>query len=68
VKNIAIILAGGKGERFKNSVPKQFSKLAGRKVIEYTLDVFENNSIIDEILIVINPLLEDEMGESVKKL
>ena len=67
MKNIAIILAGGKGERFKNSVPKQFSKLAGRKVIEYTLDVFENNSIIDEILIVINPLLEDEMWEIVKK-
>ena len=33
-------------------LPKQFLKVAGKKVIEHTIDVFENNKQIDEIAIV----------------
>lgn len=55
MKNIAIILAGGKGERFGSSLPKQFIKLAGQRVIEHTIDIFESNELIDEIYIVSNP-------------
>jgi len=55
MKNVAIILAGGKGERFGSSLPKQFIKLAGQRVIEHTLDIFEKNDLIDEIYIVSNP-------------
>ncbi|MBQ7632285.1 MAG: bifunctional cytidylyltransferase/SDR family oxidoreductase [Paludibacteraceae bacterium] len=52
-KNIAIILAGGSGVRFgREDAPKQFLKVAGKKVIEHTIDVFENNAHIDEIAIV----------------
>lgn len=50
--NIAIILAGGSGTRMGNDVPKQFLKVAGKQVIEHTIDVFENCSLIDEICIV----------------
>ena len=53
--NIAVILAGGKGERLGESVPKQFIKIAGKKIIEHTIDVFEKNKNIDEICVVINP-------------
>jgi len=35
-----IILAGGQGERFGDTLPKQFQKVNGRMVIEYTLDRF----------------------------
>lgn len=52
-KNIAVILAGGSGSRFgREDTPKQFLKVAGKKVIEHTVDVFENNTSIDEIAIV----------------
>lgn len=52
-KNIAIILAGGSGSRFgRDNTPKQFLKVAGKKVIEHTIDVFENNDRIDEIAVV----------------
>jgi len=51
-KVIAVILAGGKGERFENSIPKQFIKLAGRSVIEYTIEAFNKHHLIDEIIIV----------------
>jgi len=52
MKNIAIILAGGSGSRIGGDIPKQFQKVAGKKIIEHTIDVFENNEQIDEIAIV----------------
>jgi len=54
MKNIAIILAGWKWERFWNKLPKQFVKLAWKPVIQYTIEKFNNHSLIDEILVVIN--------------
>lgn len=59
--NIAVILAGGVGSRLGYSIPKQFFKVAGKTIIEHTIDVFDNNSLIDEIAIVIHPLYIDEM-------
>lgn len=50
--NIAVILAGGSGSRLGGGLPKQFLKVAGKKIIEHTIDVFENNASIDEIAIV----------------
>lgn len=55
MRNIAIILAGGQGSRFGSSLPKQLVKLAGKTIIEHTLDVFQNSDCIDEIAIVSNP-------------
>lgn len=54
MKNIAVILAGGSGSRMGmgNDIPKQFMKVAGKKVIEHTIDVFETCPLIDEICIV----------------
>lgn len=54
-KNIAVILAGGSGARFGCDLPKQFLKVAGKKVIEHTIDVFEHNALIDEIAVVTRP-------------
>ena len=52
-KNIAIILASGSSERLSNlKTVKQFTKIAGKMVIEHTLDVFEKNKTINEIIIV----------------
>lgn len=56
-RNIAVILAGGVGSRLGMSTPKQFFKVAGKMVVEHTVDVFERNSRIDEIAIVSNPML-----------
>lgn len=50
--NIAVILAGGSGSRLGGSTPKQFLKVAGKSVIEHTIDVFERCTYIDEICIV----------------
>lgn len=50
--NIAVILSAGSGSRFGSDVPKQFINLAGKNIIEYTIEAFEINKNIDEICIV----------------
>lgn len=65
--NIAVILAGGVGSRLDSSHPKQFFKVAGKTVIEHTIEVFERNSLIDEIAVVINPAYLTTIEEIVLK-
>jgi 2-C-methyl-D-erythritol 4-phosphate cytidylyltransferase len=62
-KNIAVILAGGSGERFGSDIPKQFINLAGKEIIVYTLEVFEKHSKIDEICVVINSSYTDKINK-----
>lgn len=57
-KHVAIILAGGRGNRMHMDVPKQYIELNGKMLICYTLDCFEK-SFIDEIVIVTGPGEED---------
>ena len=59
--NIAIILAGGIGSRLGLSTPKQFFKVAGKMVVEHTIDAFERNPHISEIAIVSNPFYVADM-------
>jgi len=64
-KNIAVILAGGVGSRSGLGSPKQFFKVAGKTVIEHTVNVFDNHRLIDEIAIVTHPLYNREIEEMV---
>ena len=50
-KNVAIVLAGGRGKRMNMDIPKQYLELNGRPLICYTLDCFEK-SFVDEIVVV----------------
>jgi 2-C-methyl-D-erythritol 4-phosphate cytidylyltransferase len=52
MKNIAIILAGGKGSRMKSSMPKQYMKLNGKTVLYYSIEAFQQCELIDEIILV----------------
>ncbi|MGN1124648.1 MAG: 2-C-methyl-D-erythritol 4-phosphate cytidylyltransferase [Candidatus Gastranaerophilaceae bacterium] len=59
MKNIAIILASGTGERFGEKIPKQFFKFKGKTLLEHSIDAFEQNNNIDEIFVVTNPKFRD---------
>lgn len=50
--NIAVILAGGSGSRVGGDKPKQFLRVAGKMIIEHTIEAFHSNPRIDEIAIV----------------
>ena len=50
--NIAVIFAGGVGSRMHSrEIPKQFLKLHDKPIIIHTLEIFENSSLIDAIVI-----------------
>ena len=63
MKNVAVILAGGVGNRFGEVLPKQFLKVAGKTIIEHSIDAFEQNNSVDEICVVVHPLYIDKMEE-----
>lgn len=51
--NIALIFAGGTGQRMNTaSKPKQFLELHGKPIIIYTLENFQNHPQIDGIVVV----------------
>src|SRR5574344_953507 len=67
--NIAIIFAGGTGQRLNNGVdatPKQFLKINGKPIIIHTLELFEKHDDIDKIYIAIHPDYYEYMQELVK--
>jgi 2-C-methyl-D-erythritol 4-phosphate cytidylyltransferase len=62
MRNIAIILAGGLGNRVGGDKPKQLLPLAdGRTILEHSVDAFEQALSIDEIAIVMHPDYSDEV-------
>ena len=61
MKNIAIILAGGSGSRFGADMPKQFLTVAGKMIIEHTIEAFERHPLIDEIALVSRADFVEEM-------
>ena len=65
MQTIGVILAGGMGLRFGGSTPKQYMKLAGKMIIEYTIDAFEKSDTIDKIVIVCHPDFSDKIWETV---
>lgn len=50
--NIALIIAGGNGQRMKQEIPKQFLNVNDKPVIVYTLEAFQKHPDIDEIAVV----------------
>ncbi len=67
--NIAIISAGGTGQRLnngENSLPKQFLKINDKPIIIHTLELFEKHEDIDKIYISIHPDYYEYMQDLVK--
>jgi 2-C-methyl-D-erythritol 4-phosphate cytidylyltransferase len=52
---VAVIPAGGKGKRSGTDTPKQYLKFHGKELIAYTLEVFQKNNLVDEIIISAEP-------------
>lgn len=50
--NIAIIIAGGSGQRMGQDIPKQFINVYDKPVLIYTLESFERHPQVDAILVV----------------
>jgi 2-C-methyl-D-erythritol 4-phosphate cytidylyltransferase len=53
--NIAVVLAGGTGQRLGATVPKQFVEILGKPLIVYALQIYERSTYIDAIEVVCIP-------------
>lgn len=64
MKTVAVVLAGGFGERFGHETPKQLVKLAGLSIIDHTIKAFNDSPLIDEIVIIIKDGFQEKIRES----
>lgn len=54
-RTIGVILAGGTGSRVGLSIPKQLIKIAGKPVMEHTIQILEDSDAVDEIFVLMHP-------------
>lgn len=52
-KCTAIVLAAGQGKRMGTKIQKQYLEIQGKPVLYYSLQVFQNSPLIDEIILVV---------------
>ena len=55
VEIYALILASGSGTRAGLDIPKQFYKINGKTILEYSISAFNKHPLIDKIIVVSNP-------------
>lgn len=58
-KNIAIILAAGKGTRMGTDIPKQFLNIYDKPVLYYSLKAFQEHEAVDEIILVTSKMYKE---------
>ncbi|TDC04935.1 SDR family oxidoreductase [Nonomuraea longispora] len=67
LRSVGVLLAGGVGQRFGRDTPKQLVEVAGRTIIEHSLEVFERAPEIDEIVVLMTPGHADRVREIVAR-
>jgi len=50
---VVIIVAAGKGTRAGGKIPKQWRIVAGKPVIDWSIDAFKNHKLIDHVIVVL---------------
>lgn len=60
---IAIIVAAGSGKRFGSTLPKQFLKINGQTVLQKSVKAFNENTMVDYIIVVAGEGYTELAGE-----
>src|ERR1700755_2340879 len=55
MRRVAVVLAGGSGQRFGAAVPKQLLELDGRTLLEHCVAAVDAAPGVDEVLLVMPP-------------
>lgn len=67
MKTYAIIPTGGKGIRSGTKTPKQYLKINEKELIVFTLEVFQKDKLVDEIVISAEPSYHNKIKRLIKK-
>jgi 2-C-methyl-D-erythritol 4-phosphate cytidylyltransferase len=65
MRTVAVVLAAGSGTRFGSAGPKQLHLLAGRSLIEHSVQAFDMAAPIDDVLVVATPDINEQVRSSV---
>jgi 2-C-methyl-D-erythritol 4-phosphate cytidylyltransferase len=60
MRTVAVVLAGGSGQRFGGGLPKQLMSLAGRTVLEHSVAAFDRAPGVEEVVVVMAPGFTDQ--------
>jgi 2-C-methyl-D-erythritol 4-phosphate cytidylyltransferase len=63
----AIVLAAGRGIRFKSKISKPLSKINSKPVIIYCLEALSRHPSIRDIIVVVNPLNKEKIINKIKQ-
>lgn len=64
---VALLAAAGRGTRLGGPVPKAFVTLRGRSLLERSLRAMLTSEVVDEIIVLISPDMEDYARELLEK-
>jgi 2-C-methyl-D-erythritol 4-phosphate cytidylyltransferase/2-C-methyl-D-erythritol 2,4-cyclodiphosphate synthase len=64
-RTIAIIVAAGGGTRAGGDAPKQFRRVGGRALVAHAHRALAGHPLIDEVLVVVAPGMEDAAREAI---
>ena len=53
MSTVAIIVAAGSGNRAGGKVPKQWRTIAGKLVVDWSIDAFKNHDLVDFVIVVL---------------
>ncbi len=67
MKNIAVVVAAGKGKRFNSRLPKQYLKINGMEIVAHAIKNFEVSKYIDGILVVVEKKYIDYVKKRIIK-
>ena len=67
LRTVVVILAGGIGVRAGLGMPKQLARIAGKPIIEHTIEAVNSSPDVDEIIVMMEPnhmnIVEDYIAE-----
>jgi 2-C-methyl-D-erythritol 4-phosphate cytidylyltransferase len=55
LRTVVVILAGGIGVRAGLGMPKQLARIAGKPIIEHTIEAVNSSADVDEIIVMMEP-------------
>lgn len=67
VRTVAVLLAGGAGERLGAAVPKQLLEISGTPIVERTIAAFDSSPDVDEVVVVMVPGFAEEVRRIVER-
>ncbi|WP_236023598.1 IspD/TarI family cytidylyltransferase [Bifidobacterium miconis] len=64
---VAVVLAAGFGTRFDPNNPKQLVSVGGKPIVCWSIEAFERNERVSDIIVVVNPAVRATVEELIER-